>query len=92
MYTIDYQTGITDKGYESLAAAKEAAIDGARYTQQDIVVLEEYRLAVVDASGNEREDVDNREVCRLPWWGTAATEGDEVTIDFGDMGFYGEWQ
>lgn len=34
---------------------------------------------------------DGAEVARLPWWGVRPEEEDEVTVRFGDFGFYGEW-
>lgn len=35
---------------------------------------------------------DGEEIARLPWYGVKAEEDDIITVDFGDYGFYGEWQ
>jgi len=77
-YYIDYCTGAGNEYVNgNLDEAKEAADNGAAYTQQPIVIKDE--------AGNE--------VTRRPWWGClSGIEEEENVIQFGDFGFYGDWQ
>lgn len=81
-YYINYHTGAGDEWIEgTLDEAKEAADDGAAYTQQDITI----------------EDENGDAVCFRPWWGTeydpdATEDREDEVIQFGSFGHYGEWQ
>lgn len=81
MFTIDYNTGITDECEGTLEEAKAIADEGAAYTQQDITIRDEKGV----------------EVARRRWYGvpfdpeeTECTEDD--VIQFGTFGFFDEWQ
>lgn len=79
-YTINYNTGITDDGYNDLDDAKAAADRGASYTSQDITI----------------EDKNGNEITRRPWYSTEYDGDEdgaaEDPIRFGDAGHYGDWQ
>jgi len=62
--------------YESLDDAIAGAEEGASYTQANIIINDE--------SGNC--------IKWLTWYGVKAGDDDGVTIDFGRLGFYGEWK
>jgi len=76
MYLINYRTGAGNEQADTLEDAMAAAEKNAAYTQADIHI----------------EDKDGNVVARLPWVGCAAGEDDDVTVDFGEFGFYGEWE
>lgn len=76
MYTVRFGTGTGD--YTSGLPLDELMQQVARdvtYTQLDVCI----------------EDEHGDCVARLPWYGTKAEDGDAVTADFGDFGFYGTW-
>lgn len=75
-YYINYNTGAGNDTANTLKEAIETAVENAAYTQQPIII----------------ENEDGIEVARLPWYGVKATDEDEVTVDFGDYGFYGTWE
>lgn len=75
-FIINYHTGVTEKINGTLEEAQALAEEGIAYTGESISIYE--------------EDTENL-VVRLPWYGVPATDGDKVTADFGDFGFYGEW-
>jgi hypothetical protein len=76
MLTINYQTGITEEA-ETLQEAMEKADNGAAYTQQNIII----------------EDENGNWVAKRSWWGClTGIEECENPIQFGDFGFYGDWE
>lgn len=78
-YYINYHTGVGDEWFEGdLEDAMEAAESGVCYTQQN-VTIETY-------DGNEFECV-----AKLPWCGCAPEDEDDVLIDYGSFGYYGQW-
>lgn len=75
MYTIDYGTGVVESIDGELEAAKEAAVEGMAYTQQNVKIL----------------DDNGAEVLVSCWYGVEPSEDDEVLAQFGTFGFYAEW-
>lgn len=75
MYTIDYGTGVVESVEGTLEAAKEAAVEGMAYTQQNVKILDE----------------DGAELLVSYWYGVQPEEDDEVLAQFGSFGFYAEW-
>ena len=80
-YYINYNTSAGNEWVAGcLADVQKVADAGASYTQEDI--------KIIDETGNE--------VCRRRWWGVAYDKNadtDTVSpIDFGDFGYYGDWQ
>jgi hypothetical protein len=74
-YFIDYQTGAGNQSIKgTLEEAIERAIKGARYTQESILIFEANNL--------------EQPVAVLRWYGVKATINDDVTVDFGDYGYY----
>ena len=75
-YNVRYNTGAGDElGIETLDEAKRIADEGAAYTQCDIVI----------------EDEDGEEITRRIWYGVKPDEDEENIINFGDFGFYADW-
>ena len=75
MYTVRFGTGVGD--YTSGKPLDELMQQVAR----DVTYTQQdVRI----------EDECRNCVARLPWYGTKA-DGDAVTVDFGDFGFYGAW-
>lgn len=75
-YTINYGLGIKDDGYETIQDAKDAAVTNASYSQRSINI----------------ETDQGEGVATLPWYGVEPSGEDEVTVEFGNFGFYGAWQ
>lgn len=74
-FLVNFGTGAGNEYAETLEEAKQIAEENATYTQASITI----------------EDENYNEIAKLPWWGVYPGEDDEVTIDFGEFGFYGEW-
>lgn len=57
--------------------------------------LEEAMEIAIEDSSYTQETIKifkgENQVAELPWWGVKAEEGDIVTVNCGDFGFYGEW-
>lgn len=82
-YRINYQTGAGNVLLEwtecdDLEEVMEMAEDGVCFTQES-VKIEKY-------DGDEYVTV-----AKLPWYGCAAGDEDEVVIDYGEYGYYGPW-
>lgn len=76
MYTVRFGTGAGDySSAKPLDELMQEVAEKATYTQEDVRI----------------EDAAGETVARLPWYGVKAEDGDAVTADFGDFGFYGEW-
>jgi len=75
-YSIRYNTGAGDESdIETLDEAMTLADEGARYTQEDIDIVE-------DAG----ETVSRR------WWGCLdGLDECDNPIQFGSLGYYGDW-
>lgn len=59
-YTINYQTGITEEVQGTLEKAKQAAIDGMEYTQENVLIqLEGETVTTSRWYGTEPEDDDS---------------------------------
>ena len=61
-YTIDYQTGVTEVVDGTLDKAKEVAVAGIAYTQENVII----------------KDGDGEEVTRSTWYGVKPEEDDAV--------------
>lgn len=77
-YYVRFHTGAGDEEAATLEEAKKLADEGAAYTQQSISI----------------EDEDGAVVLTRPWIGVAydADSGSEDPIDFGQFGYYADWQ
>jgi hypothetical protein len=76
-YKVNFQTGARNKsGFRKIETAKCYAEEYCCYTQQNIIIENEY----------------GKEVAYLPWYGTVPDQDDIVIAQFGNFGFYGEWQ
>nr|DAG62750.1 MAG TPA: hypothetical protein [Caudoviricetes sp.] len=77
-YTINWNNGLKEDINETLENVKSYADEMSSYTQQDIII----------------ENEKGREVCRRIWYGVKAEEEDREKgiIEFGNFGFYDEWQ
>lgn len=78
-YRVDYQTGagnfVSAKG--NLDDVKDDADEGARYTQQSIVIY---------------NDADGEEITRRPWSSVLdGWEDCDNPIRYGEFGYYGDW-
>ncbi len=84
-YKIDYNTGAGNIYIvDDLETAMLVADEGAAYTQQDIVIK------IVD---DECPECAWDVVCRRYWYGTTdGIENESDPIQFGDFGFYADWQ
>ena len=79
-YTIDLQNGITVDFEGSLRKAMESADGKAKYTQKDIVILDEF----------------GAEVARRRWYSgpydpDKMEPTEEEVIQFGELGYYDVW-
>ena len=81
-FLINFGTGAGEEYAETLEEAKEIAEENATYTQCSITI---------EIPSNDDEE-ENKVVAKLPWWSVQPGEDDEVTVDFGNFGFYGEWE
>lgn len=75
-FLVNFGTGAGNEWAETLEEAKQIAEENATYTQASIII----------------EDKNYNEIAKLPWWSVQPGEDDEVTVDFGNFGFYGEWE
>lgn len=77
-YYINYNTGAGNETIEgTLEDAMKRAEEDLEYTQEDVCIYEEG---------------DNVPAATLHWYGCTPTEDDIVTCQFGDFGYYGEWE
>lgn len=77
-YYINYNTGAGNETVKgSLEAVMKKAEEGLEYTQENVNIY---------AAGSDKP------VATLRWYGCTPTEDDVVTCQFGDFGFYGEWE
>jgi len=81
-YLVNFGTGAGNEYADTIEEAKELAVEGATYTQCSITI----ELV------NENDEEENEVVAKLPWWSVQLGEDDEVTVQFGEFGFYGEWE
>lgn len=80
-YYINYNTGAGNETVEgTLEDAMQKAVEGLEYTQQNV------NIYIADSAS------DDEPVAILRWYGCTPTEDDVVTCQFGDFGFYGEWE
>lgn len=80
-YLVNFGTGVGNEYADTVEKAKEIAEEKATFTQASITI------ELVNDDDEEVTEV----VAELLWSSMRATDEDEVTIDFGDLGFYGEW-
>lgn len=80
-FLVNFGTGAGNEFAETLEEAKEIAEENATYTQASITI---------EIPNNNEEE--NEVVAKLPWWSVHPGDDDVVTVDFGDFGFYGEWE
>lgn len=78
-YYIDFGTGAGNEYAPTLEEAKQAAIDGASYTQADITIYE---------CENGTITKDSPEVARLKWCGCTPDNEEDVVVDYGSFGYY----
>ncbi|MFA5559213.1 MAG: hypothetical protein WDA59_07160 [Methanofastidiosum sp.] len=81
-YLVNFGTGAGNEYADTIEEAKRIAVEQASYTQASI------KIELV----NEDDEEENEVIARLPWWGVQPGEDDEVIVDFGEFGFYGEWE
>lgn len=80
LYAINFNTGaepLTGQ-YADLAAAKEAALDGAGFTQQNITIYDQH----------------GEQVAQAVWYGidpNNAEYPETVMLQFGTAGYYQKW-
>ena len=77
MLKVNYGTGAGN--YESNLDIDDLAVEvgnNTSYTQCNVKI----------------QDMDGETLAILNWYGVKATEDDTVTADYGDFGFYGEWE
>ena len=86
-YIVDFGTGVGNSSADSLDDAKVIAERDATYTQSSIYIIDRNKLP----DDYDSDDYDKATVSQLPWCGVQPEEDDEVLVDFGDYGFYGEW-
>lgn len=76
-YRIDYNTGAGNvEGIATLEEAKELAVDGMAYTQENVDIMDEETGEVVT---------------RSQWIGVKKEEDNEALATFGDYGYYSDW-
>ena len=80
-YLVNFGTGVGNEYADTIEKAKEIAEEKATFTQASITI------ELVNDDDEEVTEV----VAELLWSSMRATDEDEVTIDFGDLGFYEEW-
>ena len=78
IFKIDWNNGKVEEFEWTLEEVMEKAVEKAEYTGESITI-------------EEFDGYESEVVATLPWYGVAADEDDIVTVDFGDLGFYGEW-
>lgn len=76
MLNVNFGTGAGNYDSElELEELMEEVKENAAYTQIGIEILDE----------------SENQIAYLPWYGVKAEDEDNVTVDYGDNGFYGEW-
>lgn len=74
-FIINYQTGVTEEIEGDLQAAKEAAVAGFSYTEENVSIQTE----------------EGETVATSRWYGVEPEEDDSVLVQYADYGFYQTW-